>query len=327
MPVKIGEAAANVGINAANSALGGVLGMAFAGANDRRQIKQQTKLQNLQIAGNKEMTDYQYAKQLQMWKDTNYSAQVAELKKAGLNEGLLYGMSGGGGTTTGSGGGNVTGATAGQGGGGEITAGMGLQLGLQASQMKLMEAQARNLDADTKKKSGVETELGYANIDNIRQQTSNAKVQQLLDRTKLALDNLDLYIKDEGKEYSIIKIQQEASKLIEEVDALGRNNDINQQEFENLKKAIELDVANKAIDIEAKRAKINLDQTTIAEITQSMWAQLQQLKMQGRSLDQKDIDLLIDQERNKLINKGIEWGAAATVLNGIIDVWKFKSKK
>ena len=38
-----------------------------------------------------------------MWKDTNYSAQMEELKKAGLNPGLLYGMSGGGATTIGTG--------------------------------------------------------------------------------------------------------------------------------------------------------------------------------------------------------------------------------
>ena len=34
------------------------------------------KLQNLEIKGSKELTDYNAAKQLEMWKATNYPAQV-----------------------------------------------------------------------------------------------------------------------------------------------------------------------------------------------------------------------------------------------------------
>ena len=38
-----------------------------------------------------------------MWKDTNYAAQVEEMKKAGLSVGLMYGKGGAGGATTGAG--------------------------------------------------------------------------------------------------------------------------------------------------------------------------------------------------------------------------------
>ena len=38
--------------------------------------------------------------QMQMWEDTNYAAQVEQLKKAGLSIGLMYGKGGAGGATT-----------------------------------------------------------------------------------------------------------------------------------------------------------------------------------------------------------------------------------
>ena len=74
----------------AQQAIGGIFGIGLGAYNDNRQYNQQERLQNLQIKGSKELTDYQMMKQLQMWKDTNYGAQMEELRKAGLNPGLLY---------------------------------------------------------------------------------------------------------------------------------------------------------------------------------------------------------------------------------------------
>ena len=76
------------------------MGLLLEGHNDRRQLRQQEKLQNLEIRGSKELTDYNAAKQLEMWKATNYPAQVEQMKLAGLNPALAYGMGGGGGVTS-----------------------------------------------------------------------------------------------------------------------------------------------------------------------------------------------------------------------------------
>lgn len=52
-----------------------------------------------QMENQKALTRFNRLEQMQMWRDTNYSAQMNEMKKAGLNPNLMYGMGGGGGVT------------------------------------------------------------------------------------------------------------------------------------------------------------------------------------------------------------------------------------
>ena len=72
--------AAGLGMQAASQAASGLigtgLGLLLEGHNDRRQLRQQEKLQNLEIKGSKELTDYNAAKQLEMWKATNYPVTI-----------------------------------------------------------------------------------------------------------------------------------------------------------------------------------------------------------------------------------------------------------
>ena len=134
------------------------------------------------------MYNYQMNKQLEMWENTNYSAQVEQLKKAGLNPALLYGKGGGMGATTGS-------ASAGnmQSHAGSDTDRMGitLQRVTQGMNMALLASQKANIDADTKvkeaqavKTSGVDTEnvisqtnVNKANIKSIEANTRNTDLK------------------------------------------------------------------------------------------------------------------------------------------------------
>lgn len=95
MPSYIEMLGQGMGAQAASGGVGAILGLALEGHNDRRQIRQQRELGKLQLGFDKEMTDYSFQKQLQMWKDTNYKAQVEQMEEAGLNPALLYGMGGG----------------------------------------------------------------------------------------------------------------------------------------------------------------------------------------------------------------------------------------
>ena len=105
----------------------------------------------VQLGIDKLKMEEQRKMQLQMWKDTNYSAQIEEMKKAGLSIGLMYGKGGAGGTTTGAGATGVSAPTA--------PSGMGLiggtQLASQVANIELIKAQTENVKADTERKLGV----------------------------------------------------------------------------------------------------------------------------------------------------------------------------
>ena len=71
---------------AGSGVLGGLINQLFAGSNDRRQIRQQQKLTDMQVAANKEMADYEQELGLQMWKETNYPAQVEMMNRKTQSE-------------------------------------------------------------------------------------------------------------------------------------------------------------------------------------------------------------------------------------------------
>ena len=87
-------------LDIAAGAAGGALGIATAGWQDKRQLKQQEKLQELAMKGQKEMSEFNQGLAIDTWEKTNAAAQRKQLEKAGLNVGLMYGGPGGGGRTT-----------------------------------------------------------------------------------------------------------------------------------------------------------------------------------------------------------------------------------
>lgn len=125
------------------------LGLILGNQNDKRQLKQQGKLQEQQIQGQMKMTDYNQEKALEMWEATNYKAQMEQMQKAGLNVGLMYGGGGAGGTTANVTSGNVQGANAPQ-GGKEVQEGMalGLQQAMTQAQTELLKSQTAKTEAE-----------------------------------------------------------------------------------------------------------------------------------------------------------------------------------
>lgn len=203
-----------LGQQMAGQAAGGVLGLFLGGMNDQRQYEQQQRLNVL----NREMIDYQYNKQYDLWQKTSYPGQIEQMKKAGLNPGLLYGMGGAGGGTTGSGGGGGSQAS------GHSGESMALMNGINAA---MSAAQIENLKAQTEKTKAEATKIAGVDTSNVEADTSLKKINaeilkiekafqtETFDTRITQLDNMIELTKAEA-----IEISQRVGIQAEQRDAL-----------------------------------------------------------------------------------------------------------
>ena len=213
----------NLGMQAASQGaagiLGGVMGAVFGRGQDRRQYHQQKRLQELQIRGQKEMSVFNQRQQLNLWNATGYDAQAKQMEKAGLNVGLMYGMGGGGGQTAAANTGQVSGGAAQR---GDLNLGMGLQLALLDAQRKNIEADTENKKADTANKpiQGKNIEANTASITEgielIKSQIKGQDAQTALTGFEARLKRLAGYITEGTLSEQMNQISWAANKTKEE---------------------------------------------------------------------------------------------------------------
>jgi hypothetical protein len=141
------------------------LGMLYDQLTMGQQNRRQERFMGIQQDNNLELMAQQFQNQtglniqghelqFDMWLKTNYPSQVEQMKKAGLNPGLMYKGAGQGGTTGSQGGGSAAGGSAGLG-----MAAKGPEFELYGAQANLMKEQAKDLKSQRDKRNGVDTEL------------------------------------------------------------------------------------------------------------------------------------------------------------------------
>lgn len=215
----------NPWIQAAATTAQGALGIGIqrlGSRYDRRQqIESQRQMMGLQMQGEKQMMDYQQKLAMDMWNNTNYAAQVEQMKKAGLSPGLMYGKGGPGGATTGPGG-----SPAVSGGNAPYvdTTGMGMQHGMAMAQQRLMEAQAQNLDADTANKSGVTRENIATQTMDLLQGIENKKAEKAFREIQTDMAGIQKEIMGATTEQAIMKVVAE----LDSAQAIARSLEIKQ---------------------------------------------------------------------------------------------------
>ena len=84
------------------------IGLMMGNKSDERALEMDRQRMEMQIEGSKRLTDYNNRAALAMWEKTNSAAMAEEYRKHGLNVGLMYNGSGGGGQTVQNQAGNVT---------------------------------------------------------------------------------------------------------------------------------------------------------------------------------------------------------------------------
>lgn len=272
-----------LGMQAASQGLSAGMGLLLQGINDRRQLRQQQKLQDMQIKGDKQITDYNALKQMEMWRNTNYPAQMAMLKAAGLNPALIYEGGGQGGSTAITQG-NVTGAAAPT-GGQEIQQmmAMGLTRDLQLAQIENIKATTEKTKAETQKTTGVDTQLAQQTIEGIKQTIQSQQTQQALTRAQTALTDLDAQFASATMENRKSIVNLQLSKIIEEVSIIENDRQISdatkQDAINTIKReALQVYLENQliksqtALTDEQKNVAQQQIKTMIATIEQHRWS-------------------------------------------------------
>lgn len=288
-------------MQAASGAINAGMGLLLEGHNDRRQIKQQQKLTDMQTEAQRNLTNYSYEKQMEMWKNTNYSAQMEELAKAGLNPGLLYGMSGGGGATTGTAGATSAGGGQAPSGGGEI---MGMmQQGMQRMQLELLDAQKKNIEADTANKEA-DTVNKPIQGEQMKAVTGVAKADE-------AIKKIDLALKEKTFEAAADRITFESGKAMQELEQsfaasyVARETQVEQVTILR-EKAIAAYLENMLT-----RAQTGAVEQSTEESKAKVAKMAKDIELATRGLDQKDAEIAIEKtmmEYNTAINPYVKEG-------------------
>lgn len=234
---------------------------------DERQLRQQAKLQELQIAGQKEMGMFNQAQALDMFNKTGYEAQKKQMEAAGLNPALMYGTAGGGGTTQGGQAGSVAGAMA-DGAAASKQADTAnqsnmAQMGLMLAQMKVMESQADKNNAEAENLRGADRENTVANTNLANSNTILNKIRAEI-QGKSIEEQLEIIRAERDKSQDQAR-QERTKALVGENTATAQVAITNQQ------------ATNLAIEAVAINQSIKLDKAKIEEISagiEQRWKEL-----------------------------------------------------
>lgn len=252
------------GAQATGNAVNEGFGLLLAKQKRDGEQKSARNMQNIALEGEAIRMSRNEEMAMRMFENTGYGAQVAQMKKAGLNPGLLYGMSAGGGTTTATApGASTASGTSPQASRG--SEGMGIMIG----QMGLLQAQEENIRANTEKTkaeanklSGVDTRLGEQNI-------KTGEAQETLTRIDTELRRVQASVARQTINDAMQTIENAAKKGTEEIQLLKLTQEEKTQEINKLKAEIG-SIAIKNALMNAQKNNTNQDtKNKIQEILES----------------------------------------------------------
>lgn len=319
-----------LGMQAAGDVVDTGLGLLLEHHNDNRQANQQQRLTDIQTKAQEQLTDYSYDKQLQMWKDTNYPAQMEQIEKAGLNPALLYGLHGGGGVTTGTAGAtSVSGGEAPK-GGGEI-----LELRTQMLQQQMMAAQIEQIKADAADKTADANQkntLTPTTNTNIQTQTAsiaqgikNQQAAQALTEAQTKMQNLQNTITGETLENVIAQIDTQTSIIYNQLQSSAAQSDLDTATVQDRINTVHTMAIGAILNNDLTRAKTGEAKSNIqvnTEQIQQMAASISQKWQELTNVSERNADTNRMQEQlNEYIhNMPDSWKVSQEAISGILHV-------
>ena len=283
--------------NGVQSLLGGAIGQGVGdilGTSQQDQMNaqyaQQQRLGQLQVQNSETLMGYQNAMQLEMWKDTNAPAQVAEYEAAGLNPALMYKGSGGqpmmgGGMPTAQGGNAADSAQLMQ---------AQNQQNMTESQMAVMNSQANLNNAQAQKIKGVDTEAQQANIGLTTQEIQKVGQDISLEKAQQVKTEADAELTNFNTIYAKATAEDQAKLLSEQVNTQYQIMLKTQKEAEittntenSMISLARTNALNAVLQGEAIKVGIQVDKQNIWKMSQDVANKITELDNQKMDINQK----------------------------------------
>lgn len=250
----------------------------------------------------KQLQEHAKEQQLDIWNKTNYPEQRKKIEEAGLNAGLLYGMGGTGGATTGS----VGAGNAGQ----EQVYDMGTQAtnaALAKAQIELAKSQAEKNKAEAEKIKGVDTAATEAT-------TKLTNIQAEFKR-------IETDVAGDSQYYQREIIAATADKLIREASIAANENKISDETVNDRIRQIKEEAIGANLENAIKRSGNEVNEARVKEIAANIMQRWEQLKLQG-----KNIEATI--ENMEKLTEAMLWGAGINAAGNLVgDVVKIATKQ
>lgn len=268
----------------------GAIGNAIFGKTqadkDAEQLKQQGALQQQQIQGSEQLTDYQRQSQLE-YQQAQYAAQIKGMQENGLNPALIYGGSGGGGSTGGSAvtiGSGQAANTAEMTNAATNAASQTTEGGLQASQAAVNTATIPKIGAEI---DNIGTETAK-----IGQETGNMQIAAIGMNTENQLKNIQLAIAKSTEtdiestvSQQLLNLTVQKQKLDAEIKGLTINNTTMLGSQQAIINKYNAEVKDIIAGIAVKYSDVKLNQSKAQEIANSIEQGWQKLIVESKGQD------------------------------------------
>lgn len=289
------SAGKGIGAGLGGGIIGTGMGLLLEGHEDERQRKQNQALLDQQTKAAQGMGLFNYDLQNRWANEHSYNWQMNKLKEAGLNPGLMYGEGGGGVTQAPTVGAEGVNAGNGTKTGGEAM-GMGLQMAQIQAQVRLAEAQEKNIEADTENKKA---------------QNPNITTDTNLKQSQIDLNKIEAQFQNESFNNRLATIEE----TMQNINSQTRNNE---QQFNFNEATWKQRVEQEGMKVAEIAAKVTLMQADTTLTEQKALEVIQNIKTQIKQLQQGDQQIEIQKVRNDLIKTGMWVGAGTAVLGDII---------
>lgn len=261
-----------------------ILGLVSSIATSIIANEQQKNNQERQEESNRRLQKENQELAVKTWKETNASAQVGQLRSAGLSTGLMYKNGGPGGQTSSQPASVGPGETTFRNPGAEA---MNFALGLERQ-----KAEIENINADTKLKledAGTPT-AGRENTiaDTVKkgQETANAKLQgEIL--------KIEAHIKNMTQEDILKQVAAESDKAVGEAISSRAKGEIDEQTYNDRIAMIKQEKAEQQLRMAAQKSNINLQQSQVVKIANEINMAQQNNMREWDKMSQTDREIQI----------------------------------